>query len=98
MAVYRMTPARKAALKKAQLASARKRKGKGGAKRYSKRRGAYARKLDKLSQSKSRAKRAFAYTQRGNGGNGLLGGSAYYRISKKRGQKAGKLKTRRKKR
>lgn len=99
MAMYRMTAARKAALKKAQAASARarKRRGKSGPKRYSSRRGAYARKVDKMAKSKSRIKRGAAWLQRGDGSNGITGGSAYYRISKKRGQKAGKLKKSRKK-
>lgn len=91
MAMHRMTAARKAALKKAQLASARKRR-KGGAKRYSTRRGAYARKLDKMSKSKKRSVRAAAWMSRGSGG---WDSSLAYKVSKKRGQKAGKLKKKR---
>ena len=92
MAVYRMTAARKAALRKAQLASARKRKGKKTkTKRYSSSRGSYARKADKMSRSKNRLVRAAAWLTRGNGGNGLAGGSIVYRISKARGKKAGKF-------
>jgi hypothetical protein len=97
MAMYRMTAARKAALKKAQAASARARKRRGGAKRYSSKRGSYARKVDKMAKSKRRVVRAAAWLQRGDGSNGITGGSAYYRISKARGKKAGKLKKSRKK-
>lgn len=86
MARYVMTPKRKAALKKAQAASARKRK-----------RGSYARKIDKMAKSKSRVKRAIAYTQRGDGSSGITGGSVYYRISKRRGKKASQSKKSKKK-
>ena len=60
MAAHRMTPARRAALKKAQLASARKRKGKGRGRAMKKRsgRGSYARWVDgsfKKGGSKGRA-------------------------------------------
>lgn len=85
MAAYRMTPARRAALKKAQAASARKRK----RSRYSKKRGSFARKADKMAKSKSRIKRAAAWYTRGSGG---WDSSIAYKISKRRGKKAGKLK------
>lgn len=90
---YVMTAARKAALRKAQLASARKRKGKKTKqKRYSSKRGSFARKADKMSKSKSRVVRGLAWLTRGDGSNGISGGSIAYRISKRRGKKAGRFK------
>jgi len=91
MGKYVMTARRKAALKKAQLASARRRK-KNAPKRYSSKRGSYARKADKMSRSKSRTKRAAAWMTRGNGGSTA---SIAYRVSKRRGKKAGQLKKKR---
>lgn len=88
---YVMTARRKAALKKAQLASARKRK-KNAPKRYSSKRGSYARKADKMSKSKSRLKRGAAYATRGSGG---WDSSIAYKVSKKRGKKAGQFKKKR---
>ncbi len=89
---YVMTARRKAALKKAQMASARKRK-KNAPKRYSSKRGSYARKADKMSKSKKRSVRAAAWMTRGNGGSTA---SLAYHVSKKRGAKAGQLKKKRK--
>ena len=80
---YVLTPARRAALKKAQLASAKKRRKAG-------KRGSFARGADKWSKSPSRAKRAAAYATRGSGGKDS---SIAYKISKKRGSTKPKNRT-----
>lgn len=94
-----MSARQRAALRKAQMASARKRRGTGkkpkAIKKYSKRRGAYARKADKMSRSKKRSHRAAAYVTRGSGGKDS---SLLYKASKRRGKKAGKAKRYSKKR
>lgn len=74
---YRMTPNRRAALKRAQAKSAAKRRGTGKAKAPS-RKGAYARKVDAAAASSSRTKRTAAK---------LTKGSNVYQVSEFRGAK-----------
>lgn len=67
MAAYKMTPKRRAALKKAQAASARKRRGKGSGK------------LAKANRSNTRLKKAMKYTAIGVGAAAAVGYGVYAR-------------------